>query len=83
MKSILNRVSMMSPLAYSILKGGLLLACTLLFCSIVIKLAAGPLTSSTYRLHMYSQTLRELPPVILFEVIFGSAFIEEQICKRQ
>ena len=83
MKRILERVSDMSPQAFSVLRGGLLVACTLLACSLIIRAFAGPLSASTYILHKYSQTLSELPFIVLFEAVFGSAIIEEQVCKRK
>lgn len=78
MKEISKKLREMSPVAREILRSGLIVANVLMFGSLLLLWFAGPETGSTYELHAMSQTMRDTCVGVLFVVVFGSAFIEEQ-----
>ena len=78
LKTVWKRVREMSETSHTILRGGLLVACTLLICSLGIILFAGPECFDTYFLHDVARAMREMAPGILFIAVVGSAVGETQ-----
>lgn len=81
MKRVFHRLRQISPPARSILKGGLMVSCTLLLSTVLFLLKAFPLSEHTYGLLQYALQLKDCTFTVLFITIFGSAFIEEQYIK--
>jgi len=75
-KTVWGRLREMSAASYTILRGGLLVACALLICSLGIVLAVGPICFDTYYFHETARVMREMAPGILFVSVIGSAFGE-------
>lgn len=68
----------MSPVASYILRGGFIVANSLMFCSALLLYNATPFTSSTYELFALSENLRQTCSAVLFFAIFASAFAEDR-----
>ena len=81
MKTIWERLRAMGEATHTILRGGLLVSCTLLFCSLVLSLVAGPPAFDTYYLHDAALAMRDMSPGILFIAVVGSAYVEAQTKK--
>jgi hypothetical protein len=75
---ITNRIAAMNTVSQSILRGGLMIAVTLLICSALYLLLADPLNADTYELYKLSDTLREIAPVALFLTVIPAVWLETQ-----
>jgi hypothetical protein len=60
------------------LRGGLMIAVTLLFCSGFYLFIANPGNTATYELYKLSDTLREIAPVALFLTVIPAVWLETQ-----
>ncbi len=81
MKKIISNLKKMCPASRWLLKGGLMVACSLLLGSIILACWAGAWSLDTYYIHRCADTMREFAPVILFLTVFGSAWWEERYRK--
>jgi hypothetical protein len=72
----------MSAPADTYLKKDSCCPCTLLFCAILLKAFAWPLTPDNYRLHMLSKSLWDTTLVTFLEAMLGCPFMEEFYCKN-
>lgn len=75
-KTVIKRVRTMGEASHTILRGGLMIACTLLLCSLALMLAAGPETFDTYYLHGCAAVMRSMAPAVLLVAVIGSAWGE-------
>lgn len=80
--TVLQRLKDMGMASYTILRGGLLVTCTLLLCSLAMTLAAGPKNFDTYYMHAVAQTMREMAPGILLITVTFSAWCESNAKRR-
>jgi len=81
MKTVWKRLREMGEATYTILRGGLLVSCALLVCSLTLTLTAGPLTFDTYYIHAVANAMRDMAPGILFIAVVGSACVESRTQK--
>ncbi len=83
MKLVIKRLRAMCPESAALLKGGLMVASTLVFCSIILLFFGGTWSLHTHYILSCSAYLRELAPAILFITVFGSAWWEERKQKME
>lgn len=74
----------MSGTTYSVIRGGLIVANAMLLSALVILLFIQnvPDAAKVHSLYQAAQALRELTFAVCFEIVFGSALIEEYIKKK-
>lgn len=65
--------------AYSVLRGMLLLSCTLAGCAIAILLSIGDVTVYTYRLYQYAVEMAKTPSALLLLAAIGTVCIEDAV----
>lgn len=78
-----KRLRSMSEVSFTILRGGMLVACTLLICSLAIMLAAGPANFSTYYMHACAMAMFEMAPGILLITVIASAWCESNAARKR
>jgi hypothetical protein len=66
----------MNPVTHSILRGGLMISCTLLVCSLFLILWAGTENYGNYFLYGCAHTMQEMAPAVLLITAIGSALSE-------
>lgn len=75
-KTVWKRLHGMGDVARSILRGGLLVTCTALLCTLGLTLAAELPGRDTYYLLACAAALREMAPGLLLIAVIGSAVAE-------
>ena len=81
MKTIWKRLREMGEASHTILRGGLMVSCVLLICSLTLTLAAGPKSFDTYYIHAVAQAMRDMSPGMLFIAVIASSVAEVQAKK--
>jgi uncharacterized MAPEG superfamily protein len=79
-KRAFKQLSRISAPAYSVLRGGIMVGTTTMLCSAALFIAYR-LTYISYYLRC-SEDLSSITFAVMFEAVFGSAFIEEYIRKH-
>lgn len=82
LKPIFQRMDEMSAPARYILEKGLMLSCTLLFCAVLLKSFAMPMSPENYQIHMLAKSLWDMTLITFLEATLGCTFIEEYYCKN-
>ena len=83
MKRIIRSLSAMHEFTFFLMKSGIVISSLFLFCTIVIRLRAGPLSVDTYLLHQYAKLMFQLSFVVLLETVLGTVLVEEQLRFRK
>jgi hypothetical protein len=81
MKELLYRLTHMCDEAYYVIRSSIILTGVLLFCCLILFLAAGKLSPDTYKLYCLADELFRLPQALLFIAAIGSAILEENASK--
>ena len=76
-KNVLRRMLDMCEPAYSVLRGMLLLSCTLVGCSLIILLWIGDVTIYTYELYLCALEMARAPAAMLLLAAIGTVCIED------
>lgn len=78
---LINTILSMCEPAYAMLRGTLVLSCTLVFCSLVIFFDIGVVTVDTYDLYLCALELAKAPVGLILVAAIGTVFIEERETK--
>ncbi len=73
------RRRVLSPPAYGLIKGGLVLSCALLAASLALVLHAGPLSAHNVHIHRLAADLYRAPLGVLLLTHLGALLVEERL----
>ena len=81
-KPFCARLNRMTDYTYVLLRGALLVSCTMTFCALLLLLWSGGFTAAGAAAYRSAQELMTLGAVTLFLATIGSVFVEEITMSR-
>ncbi len=81
LRRLLKRMAEMCDEAYFVVRSSVVLTAVLLSCCLLIMLAAGRLSTDTYKLYRLAEEMFRIPQAVLFVAAIGSVILEEHITK--
>ncbi|MCL2827749.1 MAG: hypothetical protein FWD99_03340 [Oscillospiraceae bacterium] len=77
LRRVIARLNQMTDITYALLRGALLLTCTMILCALALFIASGGPTLAGFEIYKAARELMALSTITLLLATIGSAIVEE------